>query len=305
MKPGPDVNAVGRMLALVGDEWTLLIAQQSLLGASRFGEFAVRLPISNAVLAARLRSMTADGLLDRDGRRYLPTPRCRSLWPVLVSIWAWERAWVPEHELPAMRHTVCGSEFTPVLTCSGCAAATTERTLVAQWGPSGSWARSMPVTATRRRSQGDRAGLFPQTMTILGNRWSFAVMVAAFVGTSRFTDFAAQLGAPPGSLTDRLQILAANGVFDVHDGRYRLTEKGRAVLPILVTALDWAQRWFGSPEGPAVEVGHTACGGTFHAVLACDQCGQALRGGTVGLHPVPAGPTAAHQLSAVTPPENS
>ena len=116
-------------------------------------------------------------------------------------------------------------------------------------------------------------------MTILGNRWSFAIMVAAFVGTNRFTDFAEQLGAPPGSLSDRLQILVANQVLD---NRYQLTEKGRAVLPILVTALDWAQRWLVGPEGRAVEVTHTACDGLFHAVLVCDQCGEPLRGRDIG-----------------------
>ena len=45
----------------------------------------------------------------------------------------------------------------------------------------------MPVESTRRRSATGtapgRAGLFPQTMDILGNRWAFALLVAAFVGT--------------------------------------------------------------------------------------------------------------------------
>ena len=48
-EPG-GVNAVGRMLGLLGDEWTLLIVQQALLGATRYGDFAARLPISHAVL---------------------------------------------------------------------------------------------------------------------------------------------------------------------------------------------------------------------------------------------------------------
>lgn len=280
MESGPDVNAVGRMLGLLGDEWTLLITQQALLGASRFSEFAARLPISSAVLTARLRSMTSDALLERSGRQYLLTPRGRALWPVLVSIWAWERRWVPEHTLPAMRHNGCGAAFAPVLTCGGCGETTSEKTLEARWGPSGSWARSMPVATTRRRSHGDRAALFPQTMMILGNRWSFAVMVAAFVGTNRFTDFAEQLGAPPGSLSDRLQILVTN---EVLDARYRLTEKGRAVLPVLVTALDWAQRWLAESEGRAVDITHTVCGSEFHAALACDQCGEPLRGRDIGV----------------------
>jgi DNA-binding HxlR family transcriptional regulator len=118
-------------------------------------------------------------------------------------------------------------------------------------------------------------------MSILGNRWAFALLVAAFVGASRFGDFQDQLGAPPGSLADRLQIFTANGVLAAGGGRYRLTEKGRAVFPILITALQWAQRCFHAPEGPAVELVHTDCGATFEAVLACDQCAGPLRGAEV------------------------
>lgn len=295
MGPGPNVNAVGRMLGLLGDEWTLLIAQQALLGATRYAEFADRLPISHAVLTRRLTMMTDAELLNRVEYQLNPpryeyrlTGRGRSLWPVLVSIWDWERRWVPEHDLPALRHGLCGRTFSPELTCRACGSLADEKSLVAQWGPSGSWPRSMPVSATRRRSHGDRGGqaeLFPQTMSILGNRWSFAVMVAAFVGTTRFTDFADQLGAPPGSLADRLQILVGNDVLTVSDGRYRLTEKGRAVLPIIVTALDWAQRWFATPEGPAVIVTHTQCANEFHAQLACDQCQESVRGSEIGQQP--------------------
>ncbi len=295
MGPGPNVNAVGRMLGLLGDEWTLLIAQQALLGATRYAEFADRLPISHAVLTRRLTMMTDAELLNRVEYQLNPpryeyrlTGRGRSLWPVLVSIWDWERRWVPEHDLPALRHGLCGRTFSPELTCRACGSLADEKSLVAQWGPSGSWPRSMPVSATRRRSHGDRGGqaeLFPQTMSILGNRWSFAVMVAAFVGTTRFTDFADQLGAPPGSLADRLQILVGNDVLTVSDGRYRLTEKGRAVLPIIVTALDWAQRWFATPEGPAVIVTHTRCANEFHAQLACDQCQESVRGSEIGQQP--------------------
>lgn len=279
-------NAVGRMLGLLGDEWTLLIVQQALLGASRYGEFVDRLPISHSVLTRRLVGMVQHDLLTRrqyqsgpPRHEYLLTARGRALWPVLVSIWNWERRWVPEHALPAMRHGDCGQEFAPVLTCQGCGLAVDEEHLAVRWGPSGSWARSMPEGSSRRRSHGDRAAqadLFPQTMSILGNRWAFAIMVAAFVGTTRFTDFADQLGAPPGSLTDRLQVLTANGVLDAADGRYRLTPKGRAVLPIILTALAWAQRWYAAAEGPAVLLTHTCCGAAYVGILTCGGCGGEL-----------------------------
>lgn len=282
------------MLGLLGDEWTLLVMQQSLLGVTRFGEFKVRLPISNSVLTARLRMLTAAGLLER--RQYQDRPQRfeypgtsygRSLWPVLLSIWEWERHWVPDHAdpLPAMRHAACGSDFTPLVTCRSCGATASDKDVVPQWGPSGSWERSMPpAAATRRRSEADQhaaAGLFPQTMSVMGNRWGFALLVAAFVGMRRFTDFQAQLGAPPGSIADRLAIFTANGVLVDAGGRYELTEKGRALFPVLISALQWAQRWFTVPEGPAVLLTHTTCGQGFTAVFACDQCGRPLHGAQV------------------------
>ncbi len=63
--------------------------------------------------------------------------------------------------------------------------------------------------------------------------------------------------------------------------RYRLTEKGRALFGVLVTALQWAQRWFHAPEGPAVILTHTGCGRRFDAVLVCDQCAEPLTGAQV------------------------
>ena len=282
------------MLGQLGDEWTLLVIQQALMGATRYGEFQARLPISHSVLSSRLQSLTRDGLLIKrtyqtnpPRAEYLTTPRSRSLWPVLVSIWDWERHWVPDHAeaLPAMHHTACGGDFAPQLTCRSCGETVSEKDVVAQWGPSGSWARSVPTTATRRRAAADQrygqASLFPQTMSVLGNRWAFALLVAAFVGISRFTDFQTQLGAPPGSIADRLSIFVANGVLTVADNRYRLTEKGRALFPVLISALQWAQRWFRAPEGQAVVLTHTACGRRFTAVMTCDQCTRPLRGNAV------------------------
>ena len=284
-------NAVGRVLGLLGDEWSLLVIQQALLGATRYGEFMAQLPISNSVLTRRFQTLTRDGMLERrtyqanpPRAEYLVTARSRSLWPVLVSIWEWERHWVPDHaeRLPGMRHVACGGDFAPLLTCRSCGETVSEKDVVAQWGPSGSWPRAIPAAATRRRSEADQrhaaAGLFPQTMSVLGNRWACTLLVAAFVGTTRFTDFQTLLGAPPGSIADRLQILVSNGVLGP---TYRLTEKGWAFFPVLVCALQWAQRWFRTPEGPAVLLTHTGCGQRFNAVLACDQCARPLTGAQI------------------------
>ncbi|MDZ4265327.1 MAG: winged helix-turn-helix transcriptional regulator [Mycobacterium sp.] len=281
------------MLGLLGDEWTLLIVQRALLGATRYREFAAALPVSNSVLTARLQSLAAGDLLVRreyqtnpPRSEYLVTARSRSLWPMLTSIWEWERRWVPDHaeQVPAMRHRVCGRDFAPQVICRRCRAAVGENDVVAQWGPSGSWQRSVPATTTRRRSGGRRSGagvLFPQTMSVIGDRWAFALLVAAFVGITRFTDFQSQLGAPPATIAGRLAIFTTEGILANIDGRYRLTEKGRAFFPVLVTALHWAQRWYPDPDGDAVILTHSACGGRFDPVLICNQCATALRGADV------------------------
>src|SRR5689334_13327061 len=91
-------NAIGKVLGLLGDEWTLLIVQQALLGVSRYGRFKAALPISNSVLTARLGLLTREGLLKRDvyqstplRAEYLTTSRSRSLWPFMLAIWGWEQ----------------------------------------------------------------------------------------------------------------------------------------------------------------------------------------------------------------------
>lgn len=281
------------MLRLLGDEWTLLIVQRALLGARRYGDFAAALPVSNAVLSSRLRALTADELLTRreyqlnpPRSEYLISPKSSSLWPMLTSIWDWERRWVPDHAeaLPQMRHTGCEATFSPQVYCGACSNPATDKDVAAQWGPSGSWQRSIPSGTTRRRADSRRSGAaaaFPQTMSVIGDRWAFALLVAAFVGVTRFTDFQAQLGAPPATIADRLSVFTAEGILVHSGGRYRLTEKGRAFFPVLVCALAWAQRWFPAPEGPAVVLTHTTCGRRFTPVLICDQCRRRLRGAQI------------------------
>jgi DNA-binding HxlR family transcriptional regulator len=289
-------NAVGRVLGLLGDEWTLLIIQQALLGATRYGEFMQRLPISNTVLTNRLRTLTDDGLLIRSTYQHRPVrseyliSQCgRGLWPVLLSIWEWERRWVTKHvhRLPGMRHTLCDNDFAPMLTCQSCAEVVSEKQITARWGPSGSWPRSVPEAATRRRANtghnGRQAGLFPETMSVFGNRWAAALLVCAFLGADRFTHFQSQLGAPPTVLAERLQTFCANGVLTQADTRYQLTEKGRALFPVIVTALQYGQQWFHAPEGPAVLLTHLSCGRPFTGALTCDQCAAPLKGANVNV----------------------
>jgi hypothetical protein len=66
---------------------------------------------------------------------------------------------------------------------------------------------------------------------------------------------------------------------------YHLTPKGRAFYPVVASAIHWAEQWFGAPEGPALELRHTACGADFVPQLGCDQCGEALTAATIRVLP--------------------
>ncbi len=45
--------------------------------------------------------------------------------------------------------------------------------------------------------------------------------------------------------------------------------------------LDWGDKWFRAPEGPATLLSHTGCGGEFRPVLHCSVCGLELHGSQI------------------------
>ncbi len=289
--PAGGENAVAVTLGLIGDEWTLLILRYALAGTRRFTGWLDRLPISTAVLTQRLSRLTEAGLMRREAYQSRPerfeyplTGRGRDTWPILLGIWSWELAWVPDQaeRLPRMVHATCDQEFRPVLGCAACRAPVEPRDVAGGFGPSGTWQRSVPAATTRRRSA--TAGLFPQTMALLGNRWSAAMLGAAFLGARRFTDFERWLGAPPTVVADRLRTFGDLGVLAPAPGdrtdrvSYRLTAKGRAFFPVVMAAVDWGQRWYRAPEGPALLVRHIACARAFHPSLECDRCHDQVHG---------------------------
>lgn len=294
-EPVPVPNAIGRGFGVLGDEWSLFLLRLALQGLTRYSEFRAALPISHAVLTSRLETLVREGLIEKRvyqqnpvRSEYVLTERGRSTWPILVSIWGWERAQVQDHAYatPPLHHKRCGRDFLPLLTCAHCRQPADPHDLRPSWGPSGGWRESVPETTTRRRSSSRGAvehSFYPDTMAVFGNRWSSALVGAAFLGVHRFTDFQTLLAVPPTLLSERLFALCARGILEQAQtaarpdwADYRLTEKGLAFFPVIDTVIEWSERWLGSERGPAVNIVHRACGSAFHGVLACDQCKVAL-----------------------------
>lgn len=87
---------VARPLDAIGDWWSLLIVRDAFDGLRRFGEFQKDLGLAKNILAARLRSLVAHGIMDTvpasDGspyQEYVLTEKGRGLFPLLVALRQW------------------------------------------------------------------------------------------------------------------------------------------------------------------------------------------------------------------------
>lgn len=94
-------------------------------------------------------------------------------------------------------------------------------------------------------------------LEILGERWSLLVVREAFLGSRRFDQLQANLGIARNVLAARLRSLVAADVlaprrYQERPDRfeYVLTEKGRALYPVIVALMTWGDRWASPRRGP-------------------------------------------------------
>ncbi|GGZ79668.1 winged helix-turn-helix transcriptional regulator [Streptomyces echinoruber] len=119
--------SIARALEVVGERWTLLVVRDALYGVRRYNDFLVHLGAPRAVLANRLQTLTAEGILEK--RRYQESPprdeyvvteRGTALWPVLLALGAWGREHYGEDRLRVFRHAACDTELAPTGLCPAC-----------------------------------------------------------------------------------------------------------------------------------------------------------------------------------------
>ena len=100
----------------------------------------------------------------------------------------------------------------------------------------------------------------PAAVEAVGERWSFLILRGIFNGLRHFEEFQSALGIARNILSNRLARLVAHGILerepDSADRRrvaYRLTAKGRALLPVLIALRQWGERWVsGVPSDPVL-----------------------------------------------------
>lgn len=88
-----------------------------------------------------------------------------------------------------------------------------------------------------------------RSLDVVGDWWTLLIIRDAFAGVRRFGEFQKHLDIAKNILSVRLRTLVEQGIFSVVSevdgghGEYLLTDKGKALLPVLVTLSQWGEKY--------------------------------------------------------------
>lgn len=289
--------SVGRTVAILSDSWAFLVLRESYFAATRFETFQAALGIPRATLTQRLRMLTTEGLLRRvqysqrpERFEYRLTAMGMDLYPVMMALLAFGDEWLKKTAKPPIYlvHNLCGEVCRPMVACSQCSEEVNAHTVIYRDGPG---AGGTPVGETKRnRRHSDpslldrgRPSSVAQTLKVIGDRWSFMIIREGFFGNRRFDDLQNKLGIAPNILTDRLDRLVSEGIFQRRKYQdlperyeYPLTDKGKDLYGPMIAMLRWGDDWLARGEPPLI-LNHEGCGRDFKPTVVCDHCRRPIK----------------------------
>ena len=120
--------SIARSLAVAGEPWSPLIVRDVYVGINRFEDMQRDLGISRKVLAERLRTLMAAGILERrpyserpPRYEYALTEMGSELMDVLMAMVRWGDRWTATDGPPTLyRHRACGKIARVEPVCSEC-----------------------------------------------------------------------------------------------------------------------------------------------------------------------------------------
>jgi DNA-binding HxlR family transcriptional regulator len=122
-----------------------------------------------------------------------------------------------------------------------------------------------------------------RALEVVGERWTLLILRNVFLGLRRFDEQHQQLGISRNVLASRLERLVDEQILERRPygerpvrHEYHLTDKGRALWPVLVELLQWGDRYAPEPDGPPRILRHKECGGTVGPHRICTRCGHPL-----------------------------
>ena len=122
-----------------------------------------------------------------------------------------------------------------------------------------------------------------KTLDIIGEWWTLLILRDVFYGVRRFEGLRTHLGISRKVLTNRLARLIDAEIlkkvlYQKQPPRYeyRLTKKGLELLPILLTIMNWGDKWLSESNKTPVIFVHKDCGKEITPKLVCSHCGGDL-----------------------------
>jgi len=135
---------------------------------------------------------------------------------------------------------------------------------------------SYPRAMSRKRFDDMNCGV-AQALEQVGDWWTLLIVREAFFGTRRFEEFREHLGIARNILSNRLQRLVSDGIFereplDEHGHRhaYRLTAKGRDLWIVMTALRLWSDKWVFGPGQEPLLVKDRDSGAVLSGLLAVD-----------------------------------
>lgn len=287
-------SQVAQALTVIGDRWAFMIIRDVYLGVRQFEELRRRSNAARGTLTSRLKKLVQHGILYKNPYHTSPvrfeyrlTDKGLDLYPVVLTMWAWEIKWGTGRYLPPeLTHKNCGESMRPRFRCSDCHAETMPQDFAFTQGQNAQLAKKVPPRFQRRSKAGDKGGKSEQSFgifNIIGDRWTSLVIAAAFFGMQRFDDIASAIGIATNILADRLKLLVDVGVLSrqpYHDRpvryEYHLSDKGRDLYANTIAMHEWANRWLIDDDREPVLLRHKPCDRRFKSEIVCSVCEEAL-----------------------------
>jgi DNA-binding HxlR family transcriptional regulator len=122
-------DSVKDTLELLGDRWTFLVLREAFFGVRRFGHMQRNLRIARTVLSSRLKTLVAEGLLERIPYRedpiwyeYRLTDKGLDFYPVAITLMQWGDRYLAGDDGPPtiLHHRICDHDTQPVCVCGHC-----------------------------------------------------------------------------------------------------------------------------------------------------------------------------------------
>ncbi|MFV0278970.1 MAG: winged helix-turn-helix transcriptional regulator, partial [Parahaliea sp.] len=282
----------------MGDPWALQILKETFLGVRRFQDFQTRLGITRQTLVLRLNRFTDHALLYKAPARhkrlvyeYRLTPKGADLYAFILMVWRWHRRWHLEESLlpEALYHRPCRQLLNPVLGCGHCQAPLLPEDVRLTPGRGAELPAEESGRKTRILNELERFGADHLSTIVIGDCWSVMVLTAVLRGVQNYDASRKSLQISSNGQSSRLKTRVAQDLLcpeqNPQDRRkisYRATEKGRDVFPMLISLMQWGDRWLAGANGPPDVLWHDGCGHILEPLLYCDYCKERVRREDVG-----------------------